>query len=148
MNILTPTEISECLTGGPTTVARAIESEVIAKLAAGVSVEPVAHVKFWAAQHISPDGGVEADEGLEVCRPGEIGMDGVAAEPVFTLSQLQTEIAAARVQENERCAKVCEGIADEYQRRDGHKFPELKDDAQTGASSCEAAIRALIGGPK
>jgi len=38
MNILTPTEISECLTGGPTTVARAIESEVIAKLAAA---EPV-----------------------------------------------------------------------------------------------------------
>jgi len=38
MNILTPTEISECLTGGPTTVARAIESAVIAKLAAA---EPV-----------------------------------------------------------------------------------------------------------
>lgn len=40
MSLLTHTEITECLTGGPTTVARNIEAAVIKKLAAGVDVEP------------------------------------------------------------------------------------------------------------
>ena len=44
--------------------------------------------------------------------------------------------------ELEACRAACEAIADEYQKREGQKYPELKSDAQTGASDCEAAIRA------
>lgn len=40
--ILTDTEISECLTGGPKTVARMIEAAVLAKFCAGVEMpEPI-----------------------------------------------------------------------------------------------------------
>ena len=42
----------------------------------------------------------------------------------------------------ERAAEICERIADEYEKREGLKYPELKSDAQTGASDCEYAIRA------
>jgi hypothetical protein len=52
--------------------------------------------------------------------------------------EIELEIAAER----ERCAKVCDDIGDEYQRREGMKFPELRTDAETGASKCAAAIRA------
>ena len=43
----------------------------------------------------------------------------------------------------EATALSCEGIADKYQRTEGMNYPELKSDAQTGASDCEWAIRAL-----
>ena len=76
MNILTPTEISECLTGGPTAVARAIEAAVIRKLAAGVSVE---------LTKLCTDNRGTTHYG-------------------YTEDQLAAAIAAARVQENERCA--------------------------------------------
>ena len=46
--------------------------------------EPIAYLRFWAAQHISQDGGVEADEGYEVCRKNDIGVDGFTAFPVYT----------------------------------------------------------------
>lgn len=42
----------------------------------------------------------------------------------------------------ERAAEICEGIADDYEKREGRKYPEMKSDAQTGASDCEYAIRA------
>lgn len=61
--------------------------------------------------------------------------------PLYTAppaQQLQQAVARAI----EECAVICEGIEDEYQRREGHKYPELKSDAQTGASDCAAAIRA------
>lgn len=51
--------------------------------------------------------------------------------------------AAVEAAAIERCRAACEAIADEYQRKEGMKYPELKSDAQTGASDCEAAIRAL-----
>lgn len=41
----------------------------------------------------------------------------------------------------ERCAKVCEYVSDEYQHREGAKYPELRTDAEAGASKCAAAIR-------
>lgn len=50
---------------------------------------------------------------------------------------------AARQSALEEAAKVCEDIADEFNRSEGGKWPELKSDAQTGASQCEAALRAL-----
>lgn len=76
MNILTPTEISECLTGGLTAVVRAIEQAVIRKLAEGVSVEPCIYEGDASPLYEAPTG--------------------------YTLGQLNTAIAAARVQaENE-----------------------------------------------
>ena len=43
----------------------------------------------------------------------------------------------------EECAKVCERISDEYQELEGRRYPELKTDAETGASECAGDIRAL-----
>lgn len=39
-------------------------------------------------------------------------------------------------------ADVCERISDEYREREGYRYPELKTDAEAGASDCEAALRA------
>lgn len=50
-------------------------------------------------------------------------------------------ILQAVAAERERCASLCEDISDEYQRREGRKYPELRTDAQEGASKCAAAIR-------
>lgn len=50
--------------------------------------------------------------------------------------------AAGAEAEREACAEVCGAISDEYHRREGFKYPELKTDAETGASDCETAIRA------
>ncbi len=55
---------------------------------------------------------------------------------------------AAVAEAYERCRAICEAISDEYQRREGMKYPELKSDAQTGASDCEAAIRAAAPTPR
>ena len=57
---------------------------------------------------------------------------------LFTADQL----AAAVAKERERCAQVCERISDEYQDREGLKYPELKTDAECGANHCATAIRA------
>ncbi len=47
--------------------------------------EPVAHLKFWAAQSWSGNGNHDVDcgEGLEVCEAGEIGADKLPAFPVY-----------------------------------------------------------------
>lgn len=50
---------------------------------------------------------------------------------------------ASRAAALEDAAKVCEDVADEYNRSEGGKWPELKSDAQSGASACENAIRSL-----
>lgn len=76
MSLLKHTEIIECLTGGPTTVARNVEAAVIKKLAAGVDVEPV----LWATER--------------------------CGQKVFTLDQIKPAIAAARVKAIEEAAKV------------------------------------------
>jgi hypothetical protein len=49
--------------------------------------KPIAYLKFWAYQQVTQDGNVNADEGLEVCREGEIGVDGVEAIPVYDTPQ-------------------------------------------------------------
>ncbi len=41
----------------------------------------------------------------------------------------------------EECAKLCDDISDKYERREGHRYPELKSDAQTCAADCAYAIR-------
>ena len=43
----------------------------------------------------------------------------------------------------EECAMVCERISDEYQEQEGRRYPELKTDAETGASECARDIRTL-----
>ena len=50
-------------------------------------------------------------------------------------------VAAAVAAERERCAKLCEELADKYQCAEGREYPELRSDAQAGASACENAIR-------
>lgn len=47
--------------------------------------EPVAHLKFWAAQSWSGNGNHDIDcgEGLEVCEAGDIGADKFPAFPVY-----------------------------------------------------------------
>ena len=65
-------------------------------------------------------------------------LDGNIAQPLYTADQL----AAAVAQERERAAQVCDRIADDYNRREGLKYPELKTDAETGANKCADAIRA------
>lgn len=59
------------------------------------------------------------------------------------VAAIRSYAAAAIAQALEEAAKRCEVIAENYQRSDGQLYPELKTDAQTGASDCEAAIRAL-----
>lgn len=39
-------------------------------------------------------------------------------------------------------AEICEHISDEYREREGRRYPELKTDAESGASDCESSIRA------
>lgn len=62
--------------------------------------EPVAHLKYWAAQRWSGCGDheIEHGEGLEVCEPGEIGADGQPAFPVF-LHAIPGALAMAPKQE-------------------------------------------------
>jgi hypothetical protein len=73
--------------------------------------EPIAWIKYWAYQSISPDGGVEADDGFEVCRQGEFGVDKLPAIPVFTKDQLEAAFALGVAQEREA---VIAWIGDSY----------------------------------
>jgi len=68
--------------------------------------------------------------------------DGFEYEPFKPPSWLSAFAALVAEREREACTKVCEDIEDEYQRTEGMRCPELKSDAQTGASDCAAAIRA------
>ena len=68
-----------------------------------------------------------------------LDLDGNAAQPLYTA---KAETAAAVAKERERAATVCERIADDYNRREGLKYAELKTDAETGANECADAIRA------
>ena len=64
---------------------------------------------------------------------------------LWSLEQLQAyaarAVAEAVAREREACAVLCEDISDEYQRREGRRFPELKTDAEYGAGECARAIR-------
>lgn len=93
-------------------VYRAIEAETIKRLAAGVSVEPYCmHWEDrWGCNHYAD--------------PKEY--IGANAQPLYTA----TAIAAARAQENERCAQALEALW------------HSNDDS---TKKCIAAIRALLG---
>ena len=74
----------------PFELMRNVESAVIARLAAGVSVQP----SFYQWRD-------EADK--------------VHHTEIYTPDQLNTAIAAAQVQMNERCAKLVESLMDEQE---------------------------------
>ena len=116
-SILTEDEINgiadkhEAALGGvwPHEFAEAIIDATIKRLAAGVSVEPV-----------------ESAPGYELGNLTVVG---------FTLDQLTTAIAAARVQTIEECAKLCEDLYE----ASGH------DVEYGGCISAANAIRDLMG---
>lgn len=100
---------------------RAMRSETISLLAAGVSVEP------YATLH-HDDGYFTTKQ-----REHDLRYSGPMRTEVVTLDQLTTAIAAARVQENERCAEELDG---------------MKCNNKTATSAikqCAEAIRALLG---
>ena len=43
----------------------------------------------------------------------------------------------------EKAVTACEQISDDYYEKERHKYAEMKTDAETGASDCARAIRAL-----
>lgn len=121
--------------------------------AAPVAVEPVAYyvernngkpvaTAVWMAGMPEPDWDLEM---MDLTYPQFAPHRRVALVPE---SQLHQAVERAReegreqgrTEEREACRAACEAIADEYQRREGHKYPELKSDAQTGAEDCEHAI--------
>ena len=102
MNILTDADAKEihrvlCATVGADylTIAKAASDFTIKKLAAGVSVEP------YATLH-HDDGYFTTKQ-----REHDLRYSGPMRTEVVTLDQLNTALAAARVQENERCAQFC-----------------------------------------
>ena len=92
------------------TVIRNTEQAVIKALAAGVSVDDL-----------------------------EFDLDHAGRE-VFHRTDVETAIAAARVQENERCAKECDRTASDYKGM----FAE-DESLYIAATDCAKEIRALIG---
>lgn len=81
--------------------------------------------------------------------PRRAGLDDhrVLPEPGFSHDQMTAYATEAErmgfMRGLEAARAECERIEDEYQRREGGRYPELKSDAQTGASDCEYAIRSL-----
>ena len=73
-------------------------------------------------------------------------LSGLVITHAYTTAQMEAErqrcYALGVAAERERCAKLCDDISDEYQRTEGRRYPELKSDAQEGASACADAIRA------
>ena len=118
-NVLTDEEIDAVAEAHPYNISlytRAIEAAVVKRLAAGVRVEPAAErrrIRYsWGECWDYRD-----DEKVAYTAPGFDITLVTPAAPLFTLDQLTTAIAAARVQENERCARTleaigCQGYAD------------------------------------
>ena len=62
---------------------------------------------------------------------------------VLSLPNLSTPVLNKYRAEGMRmAAEICEHISDEYREREGCRYPELKTDAESGASDCESSIRA------
>jgi hypothetical protein len=74
--------------------------------------ELIAYLKMWAYQQLSSDGNVESDEGLEVCRKGEIGADGTEAIPVYTIPPFQAERIKELEAERDRYKVALETVSD------------------------------------
>ena len=59
------------------------------------------------------------------------------------IEQLESQLANARNEALDRAAGICDGIEDDYHKREHMKFPEMKTDAEACARECAYAIRAL-----
>lgn len=82
------------------------------------------------------------DDSAALLRAQKAAIDAAVAAERERMNQHAVTLAnTERLVERERCAKLCEGIGDDYQTRESHKWAELKTDAQTGAHDCAAAIR-------
>ena len=110
-------------------VSRMIESAVLDKLAAGVSVEPVGSV------YVSHFRGSKAMQNHDFDYWGDL-TDG--SHQLVTLDQLNTAIAAARCQALTECAWLCDDIARDYRE-------SLDGGEAHGVSVIGCHIRALIG---
>ena len=74
--------------------------------------------------------------------PYEIGERCAYRKPL-SLPDLATPVLNKYRAEGMRmAAEICEHISDEYREREGRRYPELKTDAESGASDCESSIRA------
>lgn len=139
MNVLTDEDAKEihrvlCATVGADylTIAKAASDFTIKKLAAGVSVEP--HEYVW-----NPDGTFNI--GQERCLSSNTGpCHGWEIYPIYSDDELNTAIAAARVQALEEAAKVCDRTASDYKGM----FAE-DESLYIAATDCAKEIRALIG---
>ena len=80
-----------------------------------------------------------AEDYAQKCRDGYDHAIDLDVKALYTAEQMEAYRAATL----EECRAKCEAIANEYARTEGRRYPELKSDAETGASACEAAIRAL-----
>lgn len=109
-------------------VVRAIESALLQKLAAGVSVEPAWYAVMSSEAPIVNKAIHSEEVAQEYADKCSETYPGVKVVPLYTAEA----VAAARVQENERCAKVCEAPH--------HYFNDCKTN-----SECATAIRALLG---
>lgn len=74
----------EAENSGNMETCKGIIAGLTAELAAVRAQKPVAYLRFWAAQRVTQDGNVDADEGFEVCRVQDIGADKQPAFPVFS----------------------------------------------------------------
>jgi len=122
--------------------ANSVATATVSRLAAGVSVEPAAErrrIRYsWGECWDYRD-----DEKVAYTAPGFDITLVTPAAPLFTLDQLTTAIAAARVQENERCVQACAAKSKEYlarSNRDQHSHG-----AGLGAAICAELISALLG---
>jgi hypothetical protein len=95
--------------------------------------EPVAYLKFWAAQRYMGDGNIDHDEGLEVCRKDDIGIDGVAAFPVYAAPVSALPAQAEQV-EAVRAAAVPHALASAQARllqaAKVYSFNYMQDEAE------------------
>lgn len=136
MNVLTH-EVAKALrdrvnANDPLELIRATEQAVLSKLAAGVSVEPVAWRNPVDSYSLVTTHQKETNE-FQYSDEFLAGH----TEPLYTAEA----IAAARVQALEEAAKVCLDL----ELDDRYKTMISTDDWNAGTLDCDTAIRALIG---
>lgn len=84
--------------------------------------------------------------GRQLNEAGRTGWDNVtpmAAAPASSTTGAAQTTEEVRDQALEDAALAAEKVQDDYSERQGGKWPELRDDAATGAGDCATAIRAL-----
>jgi hypothetical protein len=81
--------------------------------------------------------------GLEVLKPENGGVATVFASNGMSNYSQPLYDKQALIDLLEEAAQKCHAVADEYQKREGHQWRELKSDAEAGASECAEAIRKM-----